>query len=205
MAKKSKNIGLFFGTFNPIHVGHLIIASYIRQEQLLDEIWFVVTPHNPLKLKTDLLPDYHRLNLVKEAIDSVSYFKASDIEFKLPQPNYTIHTLTYLKERYPSVSFSLILGEDNLRSFHRWKNYEEILANNKLMIYPREVQLNEGVCDNKLSDKLIPFSSTIQFTTAPIMGISSSLIRRMIKEGKDVSYLLTKEVHEYVDKMNFYR
>jgi nicotinate-nucleotide adenylyltransferase len=205
MAKKIKNIGLFFGTFNPIHVGHLIIANYIRQEQKLDEIWFVVTPHNPLKQKADLLPDYHRLSIVKEAIDSVNYFKASDVEFKLPQPNYTIHTLAYLKEKCPTHCFSLIVGEDNLRTFHKWKNYEEILTNNKVLVYPRAIQENEGAHERQIPVKLSAYQMAIQFTSAPIIDISSSMIRKMIKEGKDVSYLLTKEVNEYVDKMNFYR
>jgi nicotinate-nucleotide adenylyltransferase len=205
MAKKSKNIGLFFGTFNPVHVGHFIIANYIRQEKKLDEIWFVVTPHNPLKVKADLLPDYHRLNILKEAIDEVSYFKASDVEFKLPQPNYTIDTLTYLSEMYPSINFYLIIGEDNLRTFHRWKNYEEILLNYSVLVYPREVQMTERNEKSQLNQKLATYDAAIQFTTAPVIGISSSMIRKMIKEGKDVRFLLTKEVHEFIDKMNFYR
>jgi nicotinate-nucleotide adenylyltransferase len=183
----------------------LIIANYIKQEQELDEIWFVVTPHNPLKQKAELLPDYHRLSIVKEAIDSYDYFKASDIEFKLPQPNYTIHTLTHLKELYPKHHFSLIMGEDNLRNFHKWKNYQEIIAHNKVLVYPREFQKGESNNEPVLPENLSIYSHAIQFTSAPVIGISSSMIRDMIKNDKDVSFLLTKEAQEYIDKMNFYR
>jgi len=202
-----KQIGLFFGTFNPIHVGHLIIANFIRQEQQFDEIWFVVTPHNPHKIKAELLPDYHRLSMVKEAIEKVFEFKASDVEFKLPQPNYTIDTLTYLKEANPDVVFSLIMGEDNMRTFHKWKNFEIILTNHKVIVYPRAIQENEEkqVLEYIHYQAYKMHPNSFIFSKAPIIDISSSLIRKMIANKQDVQFLLTKEVLEYVDNMNFYR
>ena len=125
-------IGLYFGSFNPIHVGHLIIANYMAQNSELDEIWLVVSPHNPLKQKSNLLADHHRLAMVNIAIEGNQLLKSSDIEFKLQQPNYTVKTLAYLKEKYPQNNFSLIMGEDNIRTFHKWYNYEEILDNHKV-------------------------------------------------------------------------
>jgi nicotinate-nucleotide adenylyltransferase len=209
MSGINKNIGLFFGTFNPIHVGHLIIANFIRQEQQLDEIWFVVTPHNPHKIKSELLPDYHRLSMVKEAIENVFEFKASDIEFKLPQPNYTVQTLAYLKELNSDANFTLIMGEDNLRSFHKWKNYKTILSNHKVVVYPRIIQENETIGEKKLNFLKYPivneFPNSFLFSEAPVIDISSSSIRKMIHAKMDVQFFLTKEVLEYVDKMNFYR
>jgi nicotinate-nucleotide adenylyltransferase len=202
-----KQIGLFFGTFNPIHVGHLIIANFIRQEQQFDEIWFVVTPHNPHKIKDELLPDYHRLSMVKEAIENVFEFKASDVEFKLTQPNYTIDTLTYLKEANPGVEFSLIMGEDNMRTFHKWKNFEIILTHHKVIVYPRKLQKNEEkqLVEYALYPAYKLYSQSFVFSKAPIIDISSSMIRNMIAKKQDVQFLLTKEVLEYVDNMNFYR
>lgn len=203
----NKQIGLFFGTFNPIHVGHLIIANFIRQEQLFDEVWFVVTPHNPHKIKAELLPDYHRLSMVKEAIENVFEFKATDVEFKMPQPNYTIDTLTYLKEANPDIDFSLIMGEDNMRTFHKWKNFEIILTNHKVIVYPRSLQENEEkqILEFAHYPAYKKYSHSFIFSKAPIIDISSSLIRKMIANKQDVQFLLTKEVLEYVDNMNFYR
>ena len=132
-----KKVGLYFGTFNPIHVGHLIIANYMVDFTELDEVWFVVSPQNPLKDKKSLLKDYHRLALVQEAIVDNDKLHASDIEFSLPKPSYTSDTLAYLHEKHPDLEFSLIMGEDNLRTFHKWKNYESILQNNKIIVYPR--------------------------------------------------------------------
>ncbi len=130
-------IGLYFGTFNPIHIGHLIIANHLAEHTDLDQIWFVVTPHNPHKNKASLLEDYHRLQMVHLATEDYPKIKPSDIEFKLPQPNYTINTLTYLTEKYPNHIFSLIMGEDNLASFHKWKNQDIILQNHDIFVYPR--------------------------------------------------------------------
>ena len=124
-----KKIGLFFGSFNPIHVGHLVIANHIAQSDLLDEVWFVVSPQNPFKEKKSLLEDYHRLALVNEAIEDNQKLKSCDIEFSMPKPSYTSDTLAYLMDKYPKYEFSLIMGEDNIKSFHKWKNYEVILKN----------------------------------------------------------------------------
>jgi len=202
-----KKIGLFFGSFNPIHNGHLIIANYILNTTGLTEIWFVVSPHNPHKKKASLLKDYHRLAIVKEAIDDNYRFKASDIEFSLPQPSYTVDTLVYLKEKFPENLFSLIMGEDNLRSFHKWKNYEVILENNPIYIYPRTHTIQE--IDNKQTKTeeithSLKNHSNITFTDAPIIQISSSLIRQMIKKGLDIKYLIYEPARKYIEEMNFY-
>ncbi|HEX9599893.1 MAG TPA: nicotinate (nicotinamide) nucleotide adenylyltransferase, partial [Mariniflexile sp.] len=131
------NIGLYFGSFNPIHIGHLVIANHIAEYSNLDEVWFVVTPHNPFKKKNSLLDNFQRLEMVYRATKDYIKLKPCDIEFNLPQPNYTINTLIYLQEKYPNYAFSLIMGEDNLKSFHKWKNYEVILENHHIYVYPR--------------------------------------------------------------------
>lgn len=202
-------VGLYFGTFNPIHVGHLVIANYMADYTDLDQVWMVVTPQNPLKVKSSLLPDYHRLALVQEAIEDNDKLRASDIEFKLPKPSYTTTTLAYLKEKYPTHEFSLIMGEDNLRTFHKWQNHEVILKNHKLYVYPRVLTLQEeeevqeigNLHDNLLSDH----KHVIFCNDAPVMKVSSSFVRQAIRDGKDVRYLLTEPVHQYIEKMNFYR
>lgn len=203
-------IGLFFGTFNPIHVGHLIIASHIVNTTDLKKIWFVVTPQNPLKNKKTLLADYHRLQLVRIAIEDNPRFVASNIEFSLPQPNYTVHTLAHLKEKYPNYEFSLILGEDNLRTFDKWYNYEHILENYQLYIYPRNLTTGESISSEKKNDP--PLTTTLKnhpnihyCLETPIMKISSSFIRNSIQKGQSVRYLLTEEVFNYVEEMNFYK
>lgn len=203
------NVGLFFGSFNPIHVGHLIIGDYIAGLNSIDEVWFVVTPHNPHKEKKSLLADHHRLMLVKEAVEDNPRLKASDIEFKLPVPSYTVKTLAHLKEKYPEHEFSLILGEDNLRTFHKWYNFEEILTNHKLLVYPRVLTVQElekkqasGELEN---NDLLKHENVHLLVDTPVMKISSSAIRKSIKEGRDVRYLLTESVYKYVDEMNFYK
>jgi nicotinate-nucleotide adenylyltransferase len=188
-------VGLFFGTYNPIHIGHMVIANYMVEYTDLDRIWIVVTPHNPFKEKKSMLADYHRLQLVKVAIGDDIRFKASDIEFNLPQPNYTIHTLTYLKEKYPENEYLLVMGADNLSHFKKWKNYREILDNYEIYVYPRV----EG---NDFSDLLD--HPKISLHKAPIMQISSSFVRESIKNNKDVRHYLTKDVHEYIKEMHFY-
>ena len=195
-------IGLYFGSFNPIHVGHLVIANHMADFYDFDQVWFVVSPHNPHKKKASLLEDYHRLALVKIAIEDNPKLAASDIEFKLPQPSYTVTTLAYLKEKYPKNEFALLMGEDNLRSFHKWKNYEEILNHHSVYVYPRlsDEKSNNSPQMSVSKHKNIHFCSEV-----PVMKISSSFIRKAIKEGKDVRYLLTQPVHQYVDEMNFYR
>ena len=198
-----KKIGLYFGTFNPIHVGHLIIANYMADYTELDEVWLVVSPQNPLKKKETLLKDHHRLSLVRIALEDNTKLMASNIEFDLPIPSYTINTLVHLKEKYETYEFHLIVGEDNLRSFHKWKNQEEIINNHKIFVYPRVLT------EREMEDNTVEFSSfnhsNVIRCQAPIMKISSSFIRKAIKNGKDVRYLLTPEVFKYVDEMNFYK
>lgn len=187
-------VGLFFGSFNPIHVGHMVIANHMLAFTDLDRIWFVVSPHNPLKQKQTLLHETQRLQMVTLAIGENNKMKGSNIEFKLPQPSYTINTLTYLKEKYPSHDFALIMGSDNLESFHKWKNYEEILKNYELYIYPRP---GSNVGDLAKHKK-------IKFVDAPLMEVSSTAIRNAVKEKKDVRYFVPPAVWEYMKEMHFY-
>jgi nicotinate-nucleotide adenylyltransferase len=190
-------IGLYFGTFNPIHVGHLIIANYMVEHSDLDEIWMVVTPHNPFKKKSSLLDNHHRLELVYKATEAYPKIKPSDIEFKLPQPNYTSYTLAHISDRYKDKEFCLIMGEDNLKSFHKWKNFETILEHHELYVYPR---ISEGITPTQFDAH-----PKIHKVTAPVVQISSTMIRDGVKEGKNVQPMLPKEVWNYIDEMNFYR
>ena len=190
-------IGLYFGTFNPIHVGHLTIANHLAEHSDLDQIWFVVTPLSPFKKKSSLLDNYHRLEMVFLATKDYIKLKPSDIEFGLKQPNYTIDTLTYLFEKHPNYEFALIMGEDNLKSFHKWKNYELILENHSIYVYPR---LSEGKIETQF-DK----HPKIHHIDAPIMELSSTFIRNEIKEGKNVRPMLPENVWQFIDEMNFYR
>lgn len=190
-------IGLYFGTFNPIHVGHLIIANHLAEHTDLEQIWMVVTPHNPLKQKNTLLDDYHRLHLVRLATEEYPKIKPSDVEFKLPQPNYTVNTLAHLLEKYPQHTFSLIMGEDNLKSFHKWKNYDYILQNHAIYCYPRVSEEAENI---EFKDH-----PSIHMIAAPIVEISSTFIRDNIKNKKNVRPLLPHNVWEYVDHNNFYK
>jgi nicotinate-nucleotide adenylyltransferase len=204
-------IGLYFGTFNPIHVGHLIIANHLAEYSGLDQIWMVVTPHNPLKSKQTLLDDYQRLQLVFLATEEYPKIKPSDIEFKLAQPNYTVNTLVYLQEKYPKHVFSLIMGEDNLKSLHKWKNYEVILQNHEIYVYPRldakgqteEDQSLKG--DPKMQNPAIKNNVKIHYVDAPIVEISSTFIRENIKKKKNVRPLLPSRVWEYIDHNNLYK
>lgn len=188
-------VGLFFGSFNPIHVGHMILANYMASFTDIDEVWFVVSPHNPLKEKASLLHQNQRLHMVNLAIDNIPVFKSSNIEFSLPQPSYTINTLAHLKEKFPKHQFSLIIGEDNLQSFKKWKNYEEILNKYHLYVYPRP-----GCDASELKNH-----PNVTFTNAPLVDISSTFIRQAIKDKKDVSLFMPKPVAAYVSEMNFYR
>lgn len=199
-------IGLYFGSFNPIHVGHLIIANHMANYADFDQVWMVVSPHNPLKKKASLLEDYHRLTLVNIAIENNDRLKASDIEFKLDVPSYTAVTLAHLKEKHPTYTFSLLMGEDNIRTFHKWFNYEEILSNHTIYVYPRAVSIQEAELFIELPTHELMQHQNIQFVKdVPVMNISSSFIRKSIKEGKSVEYLLVDAVRNYVDEMNFYR
>ncbi|WP_396210794.1 nicotinate (nicotinamide) nucleotide adenylyltransferase [Flavobacterium sp.] len=190
-------IGLYFGTFNPIHIGHLIIANHMAEHSDLEQIWMVVTPHNPLKQKNTLLDDFQRLHLVFLATEEYSKIKPSDIEFKLSQPNYTVNTLAHLKDKFPQHEFSLIMGEDNLNSLHKWKNYEFILDNHDIYIYPRISEEAENL-DLKKHPR-------IHKIDAPIVEISSTFIRENIKNKKNIKPLLSEKVWEYVDHNNFYK
>lgn len=190
-------IGLYFGTFNPIHVGHLVIANHMAEFSDLDQIWMVVTPLNPFKKKASLLDDHQRLEMVYLATKDYSKIKPSDIEFKLPQPNYTINTLTYLQEKYQEHNFSIVMGEDNLKTFHKWKNFNIILENHHVFVYPR---ISDGVIDNQFKEH-----KKIHFIDSPIMEISSTFIRNSIIQGKNIRPLLPEHVWQYLDEMNFYK
>ena len=198
-----KKVGLYFGTFNPIHVGHLIIANYMADYTELDEVWLVVSPQNPLKKRETLLKDHHRLTLVRIAVEDNLKLMACNEEFNLPIPSYTVNTLAYLKEKFITHEFHLIMGEDNLRSFHKWKNQDEILNNHKIYVYPR-VLTEQEIEDNANEYSSFNHVNVIR-CEAPIMKISSSFIRKAIKNKKDVRYLLTPDVHKYVEEMNFYK
>ncbi len=194
MKGSSKKIGLFFGSFNPIHTGHLIVANYMAGFTDLDEVWFVVSPHNPLKEKKSLLSNVHRLTLVRLATEEHPNLKVCDIEMKLPQPSYTIRTLTYLAEEYPDNHFVLICGTDILPSFHKWKNYEQILEQYELYIYPRP-----GYDPGQWKDH-----PKIKYIAAPMVEISASFIRKGIQDEKNMDYFLPSKVYEYMRGMNFY-
>jgi len=190
-------VGLFFGTFNPIHVGHVIIANHIVEHSDLDQVWFVVTPHSPFKKKASLLDDHHRLEMVRLATEDYKNLKESNIEFKLPQPNYTINTLIHLEEKHPNYTFCLIMGEDNLKGFHKWKNYDLILQQYDIYVYPR---ISEGDVEHQFKNH-----NRIKYIDAPIMELSSTFIRNSIKEGKIVRPMLPEATWVYLDEMNFYK
>lgn len=200
-------IGLYFGTFNPIHIGHLIIANHFAEYSGLNQIWMVVTPHNPLKKKDTLLDDYQRLQLVFLATEDYPKIKPSDIEFKLSQPNYTVNTLAHLQEKFPQHDFSLIMGEDNLKSLQKWKNHEVILKNHEIYVYPRisselDTSLKGGLAKQNSTYKNNP---KIHIIDAPIVEISSTFIRENIKNKKNVRPLLPSKVWEYIDHNNLYK
>jgi nicotinate-nucleotide adenylyltransferase len=200
----SKRIGLYFGTFNPIHVGHLIIANHMVQYADLDELWFVVSPQNPLKPKVSILADYHRLALVRIAVDDNLKLRASNIEFDLPKPSYTVHTLAALSERHPDHQFTIIMGEDNLNTLPKWKNYEHILQYYSILVYPR-VESDENLSVRSEGRSELLDHPKVTMVDAPLMKISASFIRKAVNKGKDVRYLLTEPVLKYVDEMNFYK
>ncbi|HRV52035.1 MAG TPA: nicotinate (nicotinamide) nucleotide adenylyltransferase [Bacteroidia bacterium] len=187
--------GLFFGSFNPIHNGHMVIANYFAEFSDLKQVWFVVSPHNPLKPAGSLLNDFQRLQLVELAIGDYRKMKVSKIEFGLPKPSYTINTLTHLQEKFPQHEFVLIMGSDNLHTFHKWKNYEQILEYFSIYIYPRP-GFDGG--DFKNHPK-------VKFIEAPLMEISSTFIRNAIKSKKDVRFMMPEKVADYIDEMNFYK
>ena len=186
-------IGLYFGSFNPIHIGHLIIGSFVANFTDLEQIWFVVSPQNPLKKSFTLLNEYDRLYLVQKAIENNPNFRASNIEFKLPRPSYTIDTLTYIKEKYPQYIFSLIIGSDSLKNIDKWKNSKFLLSNYSFYVYQRPGFIVEETTENIIVLK------------APLLEISSTDIRNMIKAGKSVKYLVTEKVLEEIEKNGYYK
>ncbi len=194
MDHKKKKTGLFFGSFNPIHMGHMMIANYMVELTDLKDIWFVISPHNPLKKKSTLLADHHRYYMVQLAVEDDARFRASSIEFDMPQPSYTIDTLTYLREKYPDHEFVLIAGTDNFTSFHKWKNYQTLLDLYPIYVYPRPGS-DLGEYEGHHNIKLIP---------APMVEISSSFIRKAVKAKLDIRYFLPAKVYEHILEMHFY-
>ena len=193
-------IGLYFGSFNPVHIGHMAIAGYMTEFADLDQVWFVVSPHNPLKNKETLLADHHRLYMTELAIGDNDKLKASDIEFRLPVPSYTIDTLTYLKEKYPKNVFCLVMGEDNLFTLHKWKNAAELVKMYPIYVYPRLKSENPS----SLILEQILLTADVHNVNAPLMEISGTFIRNGIKNGKDMSYFLPPAVWKYIREMHFY-
>ncbi|OWY24967.1 nicotinate-nucleotide adenylyltransferase [Sphingobacteriales bacterium UPWRP_1] len=195
MAAYRKHIGLLFGSFNPVHIGHLIIAETIANSNEISEVWLIVSPQNPLKDKKSLLNQYDRLHLVTLATENNPLLKASNIEFSLPKPSYTINTLTYLQEKYPDYEFSLIVGEDNMEHFHKWHNYEAILKYFNLLVYPRP---------NYPAIKYLDLTN-VQRLKVPVLEISSTHIRQLLKEGKSIRYLVPDKVYDYIMSTNWWR
>ena len=186
--------GLYFGSFNPVHTGHLIIASHILNETDLQQVWFVVSPQNPFKTSDSLLNEYDRLHLLQKAIESDNRLKVTDIEFSLPRPSYTSHTLAYLKEKYPARSFSIIMGSDSFQNLSKWKNAEAIIKNYPILIYKRQ----GFEIENKLG-------ANIQVMNAPLLEISATHIRELIKNGKSIKYLVPPAVEEEILAGGFYK
>lgn len=188
-------IGLFFGSFNPIHIGHLIIANYMANHTNLDQVWLVVSPHNPLKEKGDLINMYDRLEMSKLATEDADNIRVSDVELKLPQPSYTIDTLTHLHEKYPEHQFSLIMGSDNLVSLKKWKNYELILRDYQIHVYPRPGFENAELLSHP----------SVHVTDTPLMELSATFIRKAVKEKKNVQYFVVDKVLKFIESKGLYR
>jgi nicotinate-nucleotide adenylyltransferase len=187
-------VGLYFGSFNPIHTAHLIIANYILNETDLEKIWFVVSPQNPFKKDGKLLNEYHRLHLVRLATEDDTRIKVSDIEFALPKPSYTIDTLTYLVEKYPEHRFSIIMGGDSFQNLNKWKNFEAIVKNYSIYVYPRP-----GV---EIKNTL---NAELTIINAPLLQISATQIRQWIKEGKSIRYLVPDKVLDEIQRSGYYK
>lgn len=187
-------IGLYFGSFNPVHIGHLIIANHVINTTDLNQVWLVISPKNPLKTASSLLNEYHRLHLVQSALEGENKIKATNIEFQLPKPSYTIDTLTYLNEKYPQHEFSVIMGSDSFCNLTRWKNYESIIKNHSLFIYERQ----GFKIDNTIN-------ANIHVLNAPLLQISSTHIRELIKQGKSIRYLVPDVVNEEIILNGYYK
>ncbi len=187
-------VGLFFGSFNPVHIGHMIIANFMATQTDLDEVWLVVSPQNPLKQKSSLAKDYDRLHLVNLATDENFYLKACDIEFGLPKPSYTVDTLAYLIEKYPKKEFVLIMGGDNLATIHKWKNYEVLLRDYQIYLYKRP-KYELGQYEKH---------PNVYHFEAPMLDISATYIRKCLKDKKSIKYLVPERVEEYIDEAGLY-
>lgn len=188
------HIGLYFGSFNPIHIGHLIVANHIVENSEIDKVWFVVSPHNPLKDSHSLLNEYHRLHLVNLAIEENTKFRASNVEFHLPKPSYTINTLTYLTEKFPLEKFSVIMGSDSFQNIHRWKNFEQLVRQYSFIVYLRpgfEIQETHG--------------ADVTILQAPMLAVSSTYIRDQIKQKKSIRYIVPDAVAEYILANKYYQ
>ncbi|MGB4843801.1 MAG: nicotinate (nicotinamide) nucleotide adenylyltransferase [Ferruginibacter sp.] len=187
-------VGLYFGSFNPVHVGHLIIANHIVNETNLNQVWFIVSPQNPFKQSVNLLNEYHRLHLLKSAIDGENSLRASNVEFGLPKPSYTVDTLVYLKEKYTEHEFSIIMGSDGFQNLNKWKNYEVITANHNIYIYNR-----------RGFDITQTHGARIEILNAPLLEISSTHIRKLIKNKKSIRFLVPDIVKEEIEIGGYYR
>lgn len=187
-------IGLYFGSFNPIHIGHLIIANHLLNETPVERIWFILSPQNPFKVNHSLLNEYDRLHLLQTATADDPRIKVSDIEFTLPKPSYTSVTLAHLSERYPEHEFSIIMGSDSLQNLHKWKNYEAIINNYSIYVYKRP----EFPVENNIGAKLIELD-------APLLQISATGIREMIREGKSIRYMVPEKVINEIEKSGYYK
>lgn len=190
-----KLTGLFFGTFNPVHVGHFVIANYMLVSSEMEEIWFVVSPQSPFKKHQSIAEDRHRLEMVRLAISNNPKYNASDVEFYMPKPSYTIDTLTYLSEKHPKKQFALIMGADNLLNLHKWKNHEQLLKEYKIFVYPRL-----GYTSNHENIK-----GNIQLVDAPVMAISSTLIRQLINQNKEACFFVPEKVYKYIEQTGLYK
>jgi len=191
----NQKIGLFFGSFNPIHIGHLIIANIMAENTDLNKVWFVVSPQNPLKPSKGLLHEFDRYDMVKAAIADHYKLEVSDVEFNLPKPSYTIHTLAYLTEKFPGKEFKVIIGEDNLENFAKWKNHEQILEQFGLYVYPRPHVTNSDL-------KRHP---NVKIIEAPLLDISATYIRSCIKDNKSIRYLVPEPVEQMIRLKHFYK
>ncbi len=187
-------IGLFFGSFNPIHLGHLIIANTMAENTDLQEVWLVVSPQNPFKKNTSLLHEFDRYEMANLAIHDSYKLKVSDIEFNLPRPSYTIDTLSYISDKFPLHQFVLIIGEDNLGAFPKWKNHDKILEYYELYVYPRPGAEKTGLAEHP----------KVKFVPAPLLDISATYIRNNVREGKSIRYLVTDEVENYIKRKKFF-
>ena len=191
----NQRIGLFFGSFNPIHLGHMIIANIMAENADLNKVWFVVSPQNPFKPSKGLLHEFDRYDMVKAAIADHYKLEVSDVEFNLPKPSYTIHTLAYLTEKFPGRDFKVIIGEDNLENFAKWKNYEQILNQFGLYVYPRPHVTNSELKRH----------SNVKMIEAPLLDISATFIRNCIKNNKSIRYLVPEPVEQMIRLKHFYK